>query len=394
MKQTILVFFVAATLFGCDRSDGCRPNHKDIDYEVIESIELPTDGHQYSHVTPNVFETDSTTWIIGLDTDNPGIDFYSLENKKFLKRIALPHEGPNQIIAPCALLFRNIDSIFILNDLNHLYLLAADGRKIGEWDFRFDLPDSILKIDPSITGEFIIAAYGKSEFLNLPFFYIPQSKSILARIFILNNLEGSARYGLWYKTPTLIQIDLPTNSVKGLFGKYPSAYKQTPRPHNPFAHFVYFNGNNLLQFDADNLLYSCERDTFFCAASSYFKNNITKFNSNEVPEEQELRAYHTDDAYLGIYHDPYNNVIYRVFQHSQPDKDVENKLNQKLQAEFSIMVLSEDGDVLGEARFDKSIYNFLDVFVTKRGILISKENSHNPKNEEDFYSFDLIKLKI
>lgn len=81
----------------------------------------------------------------------------------------MQQEGPDEILSPRAMFVHTLDSIFLLNDINQLYLINRKGNRLNFWDFDFTLPDSILMLDESLTGEFIIAAYGKSEYLNLPF---------------------------------------------------------------------------------------------------------------------------------------------------------------------------------------------------------------------------------
>ena len=390
----LVLALVNGSLMNCE-TNKCASQHELIDFNIVDSIDIPISGRQYKHITPVLYETDTLTLLAGLDSDNPGIDLFNLNEKIFYKRIELQKHGPNSVIDPRALVIHNLDSIFILNDDNQLYLLNQYGKKRNQWNLSLPLPDSILKIDKSMTGEYMVAAYGKSEYLNLPFIYKSSEKSIIARLIPLNSADGSAEYSILYRGPNMIQIDLVLGRIKKLYGKYPTEFLIDPKPHNPFAHFISFKNSTWIQFDSSHEIYWVEKDSFLCTSTKFSKKEITKFRNDQTfDEEKEIRSYHTDEAYLGIYYDPYNQLIYRVFQHNQPDKDLDGKLNQKLQAKFSILIIDLTGKIVGEVLFDEGKYNFLDIFVTRQGLLISKENSFNKKNVEELYSFDLIKFKL
>jgi hypothetical protein len=392
-KQVMVLLLILFA--GCSKNRNCEVIHQLIEFEIIKSIDIPLAGAQYSHITPNLYENDTTFLLLGLDPFSNKIDLYDLVEKKFISSIQLHHEGPNQVLSPRAMYVHTLDSIFLLNDINQLYLVNRRGERVSFWDFDFALPDSIFSLDESLTGEFIIAAYGKSEYLNLPFFYDYKSKALIARILILNDLDGSAEYSVIYKTPNLVSIDLVRGELKQLLGRYPDNFLIEPKPHNPFAHFTRLEEATWVQFDASPEIYWVEKDTFICAPSMFARNQITRFKADqEVDENIELRSYHTDEANVGIYYDPFNQFVYRVFQHGQPHKNAAGRLNQKLQAKFSVVMMRTTGEIIGEAVFESERYNFLDVFVTRNGILISKENPFNKQNVEEVYSFDLIRFKI
>lgn len=382
-------------LLSCDHNVRCKTFHSLIEFEVIQSVNVKLSGSQYYHVTPNIFETDTAVMLFGLDPYAGKVDVYNLTSEEFLYSILLQKEGPHEVISPHALYIHNPDSIYLMNDVNQLYLINQKGERLNIWNFDFNLPDSVLALDQAITGAYIIAAYGKSEYLNLPFIYEKKDNAVIARLLILNHHQGSEEYTLLYRTPNLIKIDLQTGQPVGFYGKYPAHFLKEPKPHNPFAHFVKVVDNTWVQFDSSDEIYWVEQDTFFCSRSLYANSQVTVFSSEEViDEEKELRAYHTDDAYVGIYYDPYRNLVYRVFQVGQPDKNPDGTLNHKLQAPFTVMILKPTGETIGEAVFEGSKYNFLDFFVTSQGVLISKENSFNTENEEELYSFDLIRFKL
>ncbi len=379
----------------CSRELPCKAKHTKVGFEVLQTIDIKLYGTQYHHVTPNVFETDTAVLMFGLDPFSHRIDVYSLTHQKFLYSTNLQTEGPQQIVSPKAIFVHNPDSVFIFNDINQLYLVNRNGLRLNYWNFEFELPDSITNLDPAINGSYIIAAYGKHEYLNLPFMYDKHTQSILVRMLILNSQDGSAKYSVLYKTPCVARINLTTGLPVQFFGKYPLSFLNEPKPHNPFAHFAKIGSNIWIQFDSSDEIYSLEQDTFFCSRSLYAREQRTLFSAEEaVDEEKEIRTYHTDEAYLGIYFDPYQKLVYRVFQLGQPDKDMDGRLNLKLQAPFSVIILRPDGEIIGEALFESGKYNFLDFFVTSKGILISKETPFNTENEEELYSFDLIKFKI
>ena len=394
LNSFIFLLLLMFLCISCNTTPDCVGSHAAVHIDIIRSIDIPLDGEQYNHITPAVFEENGTLMLAGLDPLKNGIDLFDLDQQKHVRSISLMAEGPDAVVDPSALYVHNLDSMFLLNDINQFYLVDQKGVKIREWNFDLLLPDTLLLKFPQLTGDVIVAAYGRSDYLNLPFVFEPSSKSLIARILILNTLKGSEEYASMYQTPNMVHIDLKTGKLRSLYGVYPPEFMNDPRPHNPFSHFTYFNGDTWVQFDSSGKIYSSRSNLFLCAASHYATGQISMFSGENVEEAKELRAYHTDEAYLGIYFDPIVNCIYRVFQHGQPDKNTNGNLLEKLQAPFSILIMKPSGEVVGEAMFEKEKYNFLDIFVTRQGLLISKENPFNPSNQEEKYSFDLIKFDL
>jgi hypothetical protein len=56
------------------------------------------------------------------------------------------------------------------------------------------------------------------------------------------------------------------------------------------------------------------------------------------------------------------------------------------------MILDREGNCLGEAPFESSLYDYNQIFPVEEGLLISLENPYNPDNEEELLSFQLFDL--
>lgn len=60
---------------------------------------------------------------------------------------------------------------------------------------------------------------------------------------------------------------------------------------------------------------------------------------------------------------------------------------------FSIIILSDDFQIIGETKLPSSTYVFTDFFVAEKGLYLSVNHIDNPNLDINHLQFELIKLK-
>lgn len=318
----------------------------------------------------------------GLDAANNSISIFNLSSKELSNIIQIPKSGPKAITNIVNFHVHTADSIFIFPaNTGKIFLIDSQAELIDQWNYQgLTLP----------TGE--------SLSVNFPFpmaelgthFFYQKNKAYLT---LPLWLRGS---GDFYEVPPLINLDLKNNNVVHSFGKYPENY--TGKERSIRDHF------NLVQLKTGEILVSFEESHYIqkysptgeflteFPAKSNFLDSFTLFES--YPDRQTSKDYWVENGfYIGLLYDPYRDLIYRIVNHGQPIKDLNGRLNNAQMAEWSIIILSPTGELMGESQFDGSKYRVNDgIYVSKEGILASLENIYNETNIEENLEFELIQL--
>ena len=381
---------------GCERNPvgtSCNNTHKLLNYEIIDTINIPLDGQQYSHVSTSTLIQGDTIFYYGLDIHNHQIDIFDLSNKQYVKGIFLNNQGVNGIISPFVMDVISADSILLMNDLNTFYLIDNSGNKLKEWSFTGILPDSIIARNYKNFREYSLLAANKFEVVNTPLIYNKKSNTVYTFCLWQPSYSNTIYFFESQKMPPLVELSLEQNKFKRFIGKYPLDYGSSEISLDIFYHSTLSDSDLLIGFMYTPLIYSKADDKYLCVKSYYSKNRIDYVPvGTDLDISEEMRIINTNEAYHGVYYDRYRKVYYRVFQHSQDVYDNDNKLLQRIQAPWSLIVFNKEG-VIGEVLFDKEKYDFLNLNVLPNGILISKENTFNINNEENVYSFEIIKIE-
>lgn len=391
-KDIIIFQVLCILLFNCSSNSECPTNnYPDLAYETISTDISLQFSDQYEHAITRVKYFNDSAYYFGLDAENHILDIYNLDSKTKVKSIKIDNQGPNAISFGGHTSFEVIgwDSIFFLSDIKVAYLFGFDGDVTYTWDFNDSLSYE------SATGKFLFMTLGVPNMIMLPMVYCSLSKSMFIYIYRESNYYEGMHILEKYGREALIRIPLFGKGKSEFLARYP--FKNTKKSSITYSVFNHFdvdeNGRVLFQLEgSDQLLIG---DQVICAKSNFSKGKRYKLRLNEsLSEKQELMIFNTHEAYRSIHYDPYRKLIYRVFQHEQEEKDEKGLLNEKLQANFSIIILDLEGNIIGESRFPNNKYNFINMHVLKDGLLISRENPYNPDNNEEIYEFDLIQFKI
>jgi len=377
------IFILLILVQGCNNDNPCSaPDHDILNGYEVRSIEIPLDTTaQYYHASGQTVCKNRCLYY-GFDKANDAIDIFDLDQRAFVKRIEFDNDGPNEIINPLAFQAISQDSIYIMNDYFEVYLINSDSKIINKWTIKSGL-DSISE------DEILLLPYTQPEMINYPF----KIRNNKLYVRILWNVDLSNSNSLWkeYKNPPIAIINLSTSTINKVWGKFPyDLTKELPRDY--FPPFDLTKDQPVLQFLYHPSIYI--NGEIICSPSAFSEGEVTKHSKDTYFEDgqNDLRPYHTDEAYVLIIYDHYRDVYYRIFQLAQPDKNSQGLLNQKLQAQFSIMVLDSAGNTISETLFEKEKYDFLNISLHKEGLLVPLENPYNPNNKEEHYQFELIKL--
>lgn len=391
-KLYLLLFLITA----CQETtqDCLIADHKALSFSIKKSYSIPVDSQQYAFDAyfPIVEKEDSTI-LASYDPVNHEINFFWLEGRKRVATTKLLHDDYNAVEDPYAFFYHNKDSIFISRGgYFSLYLINNKGEKINEWDFTETyLPDSLMK-NNEIHPTYSLGAIDK---YGVHFKYQVATKELIAHLHVVPKDQDNT-FPYTYRSPVVARFNITTGQLNKVIAPFPDMYLNDRIPHDMFFPFELFNGKIVLTFPSSHqVLIEDHPQSFACLPSTFMKTDQIKLydKNNGGTIDEFWQGLTTNPSYSNIVSDPYRNLLYRIVKHDIEYKDANGKVNNSLQATWSLMVIDSDFQVLGEIKFDEVKYNFLHVYALPQGVLISKNNVHSDEFQEDILEFDLLKIE-
>jgi len=316
----------------------------------------------------------------GLDAGNNSIIIFDLTSKTISRRIQIPKSGPMGIENILNFHVNSPDSIFIIPaNTGKIFLIDSSANIINQWNYQsLTLPSGE---NLSINFPFPIAEFGSN------FFYQKNRNNLIIPLW----LRGS---GDFYRVPPIISYNLNSNKIVGNFGEYPENY--IGNQVSIKDHFNIINLNNgevIVSFEESHYIQKYSSNGEYLGeflAKSDFVDKFTLFN--KLPDDQIIKNYWLENSfYIGLLYDPYKDLIYRIVYHGQPFKSSDGRFNKMPMADWSIIILTPIGDLIGEIKFEGSKYRFNDgIYISEKGLMVSLENPYNESNLEESLDFDLF----
>lgn len=341
----------------------------------IKSFELNSDV-KYNAFYLYVFNDKNKEYLSFLNYYGNQILFYDLNSGQFLFKIDLDQEGPHGIVQPSGCYVKDFDNIYVSS-------YAYKG---------------LIKVDT--TGQIIQRIpFGKTKegYEVLPS-YTPSSHPYTAPLFVEGKMfitqPAVNRFHPIEETPLSIAID----TIKSEYIESTLSYSilNVDEMASKDLRFgrIFNNGNFIYSFYASENLIIASGDH-----SSVQKIGIPSKYINSSTEMQKMgengpKSNLEVARYGDIIYDSYRKVYYRF---AYPKTELEHEVNWRGKAvygrkKFSVIILNEDFEIIGETLFPESVYNSYVFFVHKDGLYISRDYQMNYDQSEDFMTFELIEL--
>lgn len=305
--------------------------------------------------------------------------FYDLKSCNFLFKINMPAEGPDGIVQP---------SGYYIKDLDNIYLTSYAYSGL----IQVDTASHIIKRIP----------YGKTDsgFKFLPSYVLSSHPytipySIGGRIHLMPPLVE--RFCPADKTPLCVSIDTVSSQSVASEITYSDVLSEEELAANDTRCSRVFDGKTFIYsfyVDEDIIIADKDHKEFrrIKSASQYIKSPVEKQKQGVKGPQSNLEVARYGD----LIYDKYRKVYYRF---AYPQVELDDKINWRGKAvygrkKFSVIILDEQFNRLGETLFPESIYNSYVFFVNKDGLYISRDYQVGIGNQsEDFMTFELFELK-
>lgn len=351
---------------------------KVLSFPIMEEVKVP----QTSVFT---FNDKRKNYISFQNLPKSEILIYSIDTQSLVKRIYINTEGANSVVGGFG--------GYYIADMEHIYIPSLYINTI----FVADTAGNVnQKIDYART---------KENRQLLPF--IPSGKSQM--VFIGDDLYIPQTMNLRLgekaveESPVKVVLDTIQKTVEALPMRFPPLISS--KDYGTVGAFganysCCFDGKRFIySFDADEDLYITlppHKDIERKKAKSKYVDNVTVFRSNEEDFQKLIKAQCEHASYDKILYDKYRDVYYRFVY---PPCEVDDysgyyvDLLRSGRKSFSIIILDNQLNIIGETSFPAYTYNPNLSFLLEDGLYISLNHIKNPDYSDDILHFQKLELK-
>jgi hypothetical protein len=311
--------------------------------------------------------------LLAYNKGRHSLDYFSLEEGRFVKALSLEHQGPNGIGQVGSLFHHNKDSIFMF-ERGALRIANSEGVVVDSFKL-FEL------FDIAQDGEPVVNFYFK---LN----YDPNTKNVL---FYLNSPQSSSVSG----SAKIGSLNIDSRTVERL-PIYHTDYHKSINGRVGFVTYLgfydYFKGKLLYNFQYESSLFLYDLnsgETEFVSGNGASKPKfipaVPASDAFEVFNQHALDNIH----YLTVIPDKWRGLVYRINWGGPGDYE-EAGFTEKKQ---SISVFDEELNFLQEFSLPDHTYQINNWFVNEKGLHLNKAHPKYENMDEEHLIFDIINFK-
>ena len=310
------------------------------------------------------------------------IVIFDIENRQIAKQIPLHKTGPNGLPA----VFGSRPSpgaqyiLVAQNNISRISSINDKGEVIRNYNFQ--------------TPESQFTSLHLGSYYNTPGFV--KDSCLFLKIGIP---KPDMKREDWPKTHMFASLDLRTGKVKWVPIFYPPIFKEEYENIDGGYGFSYdynYKENRLICgfFGYDSLMVTddLKHIRWYNAKSRYLKSMKPKLG-NAMAGINSIIEFCETPKYWHIMYDKYRDVYYRFAEMPYKLAPNESPYDAPKGKEFSVIVLNEDFEIIGETKFPGKKYFYKMSFVGRDGLYISENNLENPQFDENKLVFTCFKIK-
>lgn len=371
MKKLLLGILISFIIIIVFRLFDSHCNSKRKLYYITSEIEFHLDDdcdYKSYYVASFYDKNENKEYIFRLNRNNKLIEVYDLNKSEFTKKIQ----------------FDFIISGFFVEDNNLIYVLQDEKNIIN-----------LCNYNGKIIESYYINALHNENVQRFAYSYTEQPFIKHMDYFIFNSVVNidSRRF---YQFCTIGIYNLRKNIIT-LAAPFPNSMNDGFIRFGFYPYYDLFENKILCSFACDHYLYLYDFNGNLIDKYECRSKYIDNFN---VADEKKLqdRAYNemiqiTSPFYANLIFDKYQRLIYRVVLHSQNFNDSLGLKKDYFSRSWSLIIMDKNFKLLDEIIFEKDIYNFQEILVTKSGLLISMNNENNPNFKVDKLLYKLMRFR-
>ncbi len=376
----LLIVIISVVLLSCNisskdkkRSSFAKPSYQTnlVATDKKLSFKLNSNIINKSNCIIPYTSPDSSNYLYYLSGYTNKICVFNIDSQKLINTIELQQRGPNGVGNVNGFEVINSDSIYITSNFRkRLYLINPQGKLISYLDYSKYKQDYLINAPNTRSLENMRIGFKDSK-IYLPY-YPGYDEGNYKRI-PPENIRFVAILDTLNKTAETLNIGFPKDYWKKSY--YPTFFGFFIYKEIFYINYMY-NNRVLTSTDSENW-------KSYNISSKYA--NIGKY----IPRGEGLN---TD--YARLVADPYKNIFYRFVRHKQAIIKGRTMIDLiRYPQKFSIIILNNKLEIIGETIFPADIYDMHGYFITKDGLYLSLSNPFNHNYNEDLLEFQLFNLE-
>ena len=386
-KRLFFLLISCLTLFSACRDNGIVTDAEDCLIVASDSLvfSVPSDASMFIK-SMQIFEDEkSQKYFAFMSNDFSCVYFYDITSRGLVKTLQLQNEGPDGIgRLAYGFYVKDWDNIYIPDmGVSQISVVDSSGHKQKSFIAEKMTKDYPFIPTYSLNGMQIVL-------------YDNQLYAVQAPNRRLGNLAKS-------ESTTEMVVDLVRNRVSPFSFCYPPTIMSDYSPERIYLGIERsmsrcFNGKELVySFGMDENLYTVSLDDGKVMKHFAKSRFIDELKTPKVSDDLAVVAKRLCEYpfYGNIYYDKYRRLYYRVVYPQEEYEKEENFVDlwQFGRGKFSIIVLNEDFEVLGETFFPAYDYRSDLVLILEDGVYLSTSHYKNSSFDEDklvFKRFEVV----
>lgn len=356
-----------------------------------KKIEIPIDADIYYESKAIFSFEDPRTQKEYLSYENNAkgqheIIVFDLETGGLVKRVNVEFEGPNAIF-----MFGHfpidLNNFYVTSTaLQTIYKISDEGTIVDHFNYSSTNSEQMLSYSFSSTWIY------NPLIIKDSCFYLTQEPMFFAM--------GEDE---WKKSPLCAKVSMKDKRVT----KLPLSYPVLTKRKISGDELSDFDFGYCRDFDGEKFIYSFYRKDDILVTKDHISSEKHSAKSRYAKDIKPILSSSTDifssmkenlehALYWHFVYDKYRNIYYRfVFFPCTLDVADSKTLRElsSVRQEFSVIVMNDKFEIIGETKFPKNKYSPKMFFIGKKGLYISENNPLNPEFDEDKLVFSCFVLE-
>lgn len=390
------LFFIICLFCSCNIEKDAHflENNKVGIEESDSTLSLPIDDKtRITTLALHYFQDADSVEYISLENENYNsrygvIHYYRLDSCSLDHTVVLNYEGPNVVAPPiCGHTTLKRDEIMVSVDVQKI-IYKVNSK--GEILHTYTLFDGNTGEDLYLPCNFMSMEYNPLISIG-NYFYIGLELPAEEQFPMDDHIIDFDKY------PLILKVDTLTGDLECSKLHFPKLYDVIDGVgHLNWYSHIYDGVNFVFSFDGlDSIYVSNDLQSFksYYAKSNYIENIKNVGYSRSIDGSERSLRYHSRPRYGNIIYDQFRNYYYR-FCFLYDDKvangnysDFSNTNYKMCHGEFTIQIIDNKFNVIGETKFPRGKYVPMYFFVNKCGLWMSENNYERNDISDDWLVF-------